>query len=269
MNRLSGVLLAEFLGTLLLVLLGDGVVASVVLLGKEGGWMVITTGWALAVTLAVYVSGRVSGGHINPAFTLAQAVRGEFPWRLVGPYWAAQMAGGFVGAAVVYLAYFEAFRAFEVAQHITRGQMEDGRLAGPAAGGAAIFATFPASSNLALNVFSEFLGTLVLVLAIAALTDTRNQPPGANLTPALVGVVVWSIGLSLGGLTGYAINPARDFGPRLASALFGWGTAVFRSHDFYFLVPLLAPLAGGVAGGLLYDVAIRRFLPGSSEGSAI
>jgi glycerol uptake facilitator protein len=269
MNRLGAVLLAEFLGTLLLVLLGDGVVGSVVLLGKGGDWIVITTGWALAVTLAVYVTGKVSGGHINPAVTLALAVRGDFPWRRVLPYWGAQIAGAFAGAALVYLDYFEAFGAFEKSNQIVRGFLLEGSLGDPAAGGAGVFATYPRFPNLWLNLFSEFLGTLVLVLAVFALTDPRNQPPGGNLTPLLVGVVVWSIGLSLGGLTGYAINPARDFGPRLASALFGWGMSVFQSHGYYFWVPLVAPLAGGVTGGLIYDRAIRPFLPpGADKGLA-
>src|SRR5262249_50776699 len=134
--------------------------------------------------------------------------------------------------------------------------------------GAGVFATYPAFDNLGLNLFIEFLGTMVLVLAVFALTDPRNQPPGANLTPLLVGIVVWSIGLSLGGLTGYAINPARDFGPRVASSLCGWGRAVFESHDWYFWVPVLAPLAGGAAGAWLYDHAIRRHLPASPSGAA-
>jgi glycerol uptake facilitator protein len=261
MNRLGAALLAEFLGTLLLVLLGDGVVGSVVLLGKGGDWIVITTGWALAVTLAVYVSGKASGGHINPALTLALAVRGDFPWQRVLPYWIAQVAGAFAGAVLVYVDYFEAFQAFEKTNQIVRGFLEAGSLADPAAGGAGVFATYPRFANLWLNLFSEFLGTLVLVLAVFALTDPRNQTPGSNLTPLLVGVVVWSIGLSLGGLTGYAINPARDFGPRLASAFFGWGMGVFQSHGYYFWVPVAAPLAGGVAGGMIYDQTIRRFLP--------
>jgi glycerol uptake facilitator protein len=265
MNHLRPALLAEFLGTLLLVLLGDGVVASVVLLDKGGGWIVITTGWALAVTLAVYVTGKVSGGHINPAVTLALAVRGVFPWRRVLPYWSAQIAGAFLGAGLVYLDYYEAFQAFESKNEIVRGAQQDGNLAGPAAGGAGVFATYPAFGNLGLNLFSEFLGTLVLVLAVFALTDPRNQPPGANLTPLLVGGVVWSIGLSLGGLTGYAINPARDFGPRLGSALFGWGSGVFESQGGYFWVPLVAPLTGGIAGALLYEGAIGRFLSTGSE----
>jgi MIP family channel proteins len=246
---------------MILVILGDGVVGSALLLDKGGTWVVITTGWGLAVTMAVYVSGKVSGGHINPAVTLALAARRQFPWNRVGPYVAAQVAGAFVGAAIVYVDYFEAFRAFETANSITRGGMIDGKLAGPADGGAGIFATYPAFDNLPLNLFSEFLGTAVLLLAVSALTDPRNQSPGSNLTPLLIGFAVWSIGLSLGGLTGYAINPARDFGPRLASAVFGWGPAVFQSHGGYFWVPIIGPLAGGVVGATIYDLAIRRFLP--------
>ena len=261
MKSLQAAIVAEFLGTMILIILGDGVVGSAVLLNKEGGWMVITTGWALAVTIGVFVSGKVSGGHLNPAVTLALAVRRGFPWDRVGPYCLAQIAGAFVGAAIVYVDYFEAFRAFESAQGITRGAMIGGKLDGPAAGGAGVFATYPAFDNLALNGFSEFLGTMVLVMAVFALTDPNNQPPGSNLTPLLVGFVVWSVGLSLGGLTGYAINPARDFGPRLASAFFGWGAAVFQSHGGYFWVPIVAPLAGGVVGGSVYDWAIRRHLP--------
>jgi glycerol uptake facilitator protein len=260
MNRLSGALLAEFLGTLLLILLGDGVVGSAILLEKGGTWMVITTGWALAVTVGVYVSARVSGGHLNPAVTLAFAVRGDFPWRRVLPYCLAQLAGAFAGAVLVYLDYSEAFLKFEETHGITRGQLVQGQLYGGAAGGAGVFATYPAFDNLPANLLSEFLGTAVLLLAVAALIDPRNSPPGANLTPLLIGFVVWSIGLSLGGLTGYAINPARDLGPRVASALLGWGPAVFRSHNYYFWVPIVAPLVGGVAGVLLYDRAIRPFL---------
>jgi MIP family channel proteins len=261
MNTLAAALVAEFLGTMILIILGDGVVGQAMLVNKESGWIVITTGWALAVTIGVYVSGKVSGGHLNPAVTVALAVRRDFPWSRVGPYVAAQVAGAFVGAAIVYADYFEAFREFETTNSIARGAMIDGKLTGPAAGGAGVFATYPAFDNLTLNLFSEFLGTAMLLLAVSALTDPRNQSPGSNLTPLLIGVVVWSIGLSLGGLTGYAINPARDFGPRLASAVFGWGSAVFESHGSYFWVPIVGPLAGGIAGALIYDVAIRRCLP--------
>ena len=267
MPSLRSALIGEFLGTALLILLGDGVVASVVLLNKQADWIVITTGWALAVTLAIYVSGRLSGGHLNPAVTLALVARGEVPWSRLLPYWGAQMAGAFVGALVVYADYSAAFAAFEQLHEIHRGALVDGNLAGPHAGGAGVFATYPAFDGLMGNVLSEFLGTAVLLFGVGAVTDRRNASPGANLEPVLIGCIIWAIGLSLGGLTGYAINPARDFGPRLASALMGWGTGVFRSHGGYFLVPLLAPLAGGVCGTLLYDLAIHRRLPPPGEPS--
>jgi glycerol uptake facilitator protein len=264
---LRAVLIGEFLGTALLVLLGDGVVASVVLLKKEADWIVITTGWGLAVTLALYVSGRLSGGHLNPAVTIALAVRGEVPWSRLLPYWGAQIAGAFVAALLVYADYASAFTAFEGLNGIHRGALLDGKLAGPGAGGAGIFATYPAFDGLLGNVFSEFLGTAVLLFGARAIGDRHNASPGANLEPVLIGSIVWVIGLSLGGLTGYAINPARDFGPRLASALLGWGPAVFQSHGGYFLVPLLAPLAGGTCGALLYDLAIHPLLPPREEPS--
>jgi len=248
-------LLGEFLGTALLILLGDGVVASVILLNKQADWIVITTGWGLAVTLGVYLSGKLSGGHLNPAVTLALARRGEFPAGRILPYWGAQIAGAFVGAILVYVDYLDAFLDFEATQGIVRGALADGKLAGKAAGGAGIFATFPAYDNVWRNVFSEFLGTAVLLACVRAIGDKRNARPTSGIAPVLVGLTVWSIGLSLGGLTGYAINPARDFGPRLAAFVLGWRT-VFQSHNAYFLVPLLAPLAGGVFGAWLYDRAI-------------
>jgi glycerol uptake facilitator protein len=263
---LGQALTGEFLGTALLILLGDGVVASVVLLDKQANWIVITAGWALAVTLGIYVSGRLSGGHLNPAVTLALAARGEFPRARIAPYWAAQFAGAFVAALVLYYDYADAFAAFESTHGIVRrGAMMDGKLSGPAAGGAGVFATYPAFDNPTRNLFSEFLGTAVLLLAVRALTDPRNTAPGRAQAPLLLGLVVGSIGLSLGGLTGYAINPARDLGPRLASALLGWGPAVFLSHGWYFWIPIVGPLAGGICGALLYDLAISRHLPATQE----
>ena len=252
-------ILGEFLGTVLLIVLGDGVVASVLLLDKQANWIVITTGWGLAVTLGIYVSGRLSGGHLNPAVTLALASRGEFPVNRVMPYWLAQIAGAFVGAMLVYVDYADAFHAFEQTEHIVRGTLVAGKLAGKAAGGAGVFVTFPEFDTVWRNVFSEFLGTAVLLLCVRAIGDCRNARPAPGIAPVLVGLTVWSIGLSLGGLTGYAINPARDFGPRLAAWCLGWGT-IFQSHNGYFLVPLLAPLAGGVFGIWLYDLAIAQHL---------
>ncbi len=183
------------------------------------------------------------------------------------PYWGAQLAGAFVGALLVYVDYAEAFQAFERNEHVIRGAMADGKLDGPAAGGAGVFATYPAFDTPWRNLLSEFLGTTVLLLGVRALTDRRNAAPGGYLEPMALGSLVWAIGLSLGGLTGYAINPARDLGPRLASALLGWGTAVFQSHGGYFWIPIVAPLAGGLAGIFLYDFAIHRNLPPEGEPS--
>ena len=259
--------LGEFLGTAMLIVLGDGVVAADVLLNKASDKMMVTTAWGLAVALSVYVCGRLSGGHVNPAVTLALAARGEFPRGRVLPYWLAQLAGAFVGAWIVYVDYSDAFLAFERDEHLVRGAMEGGKLVGTAAGGAGVFATYPAFDSVWRNLVSEFLGTAILLLGVRALTDRRNAGPGGYLEPMALGALVWAIGLSLGGLTGYAINPARDLGPRLASAVLGWGPAVFRSHGSYFWIPIVAPLAGGLAGTFLYDLAIHRHLPPKGDPS--
>ncbi len=258
---LFAALIGEFLGTALLIVLGDGVVAHVFLQKGQPDDMMITTGWGLAVALAVYVCGRLSGGHINPAVTLALAWRGDFPLSRVAAYWGAQLAGAFLGALIVYAAYADAFHAFELNSHLMRGAMADGKLVGPAAGGAGIFATYPAFDTTWRNFLVEFLGTAVLLLGVRALTDRRNAAPGGYVEPLALGGLVFAIGLSLGGLTGYAINPARDLGPRIASALLGWGPSVFQSHGGYFWIPLVAPLAGGLAGSILYDLAIHWNLP--------
>jgi len=267
---LKSILFGEFLGTLVLILLGDGVVAAVQLQFQDApaNWIVITTGWALAVTLGVYVSGRLSGGHLNPAVTLALASRGEVAWAHVLPYCLAQFAGAFCGALLVYADYASAFSAFEAANQLVRGTMSEGKLLGPAAGGAGVFATYPAFDRIWGNVLSEFLGTCMLLVGVRAVTDRKNASPGMNLEPVLVGLVVWAIGLSLGGLTGYAINPARDFGPRLASMVLGWGPSVFQSHQSYFWIPLLVPVLGGVVGIWVYDVMIHGNLPSVEDPKA-
>ena len=258
---LGAALGGEFLGTAFLIVVGGGVVASEVLLGQPPNKLAINPAWGLAVALAVYLSGRLSGGHLNPAVTLALAARGDFRRGRVAPYWAAQVAGAFAGAVIIYTDYAEAFRAFEAREGLTRGAMAAGKLVGPAAGGAGIFATYPAFDVAWRNVFSEFLGTMVLLMGVRALTDRRNAAPGGYVEPLALGALVWAIGLSLGSLTGYAINPARDLGPRLATAVLGWGPAVFQSHGGYWWIPIVAPLAGGLAGSVLYDVAIHRQLP--------
>jgi glycerol uptake facilitator protein len=197
---------AELIGTAFLVLLGDGVVANVVLArtkGNNGGWMVITTGWALAVTVGVYLSNAVSGAHLNPAVTIAAAATGAFPWQKVGSYIAAQMIGAFLGAVVVWLTYLP---------HWAETPEPGAKLA--------VFATGPAIRNPIANLITEIVGTFALVFGLAFILSPLNLTVGTGfdkaIQPALVGVLVWAIGLSLGGPTGYAINPARDHGPRNA-----------------------------------------------------
>jgi glycerol uptake facilitator protein len=241
-------LLAEALGTMILVLLGDGVVANVVLertKGQGSGWIVITTGWGVAVTIAVYAVGRISGAHLNPAVTIALATVGSFPWAQVPGYLAAQMLGAFLGAVLVWLAYLPHW-----------GETTD---AGAKLG---VFCTGPAIRHGVGNVVSEIIGTAVLlfgILAIAANAQALARPGqldlsvvfSSGLQPLLVGILVLGIGLSLGGPTGYAINPARDLGPRLAHALLpipGKGS----SDLAYSWIPVVAPIVGGIAGAGLY-----------------
>ena len=258
---LGAALTGEFVGTTLLIVLGCGAVASDVLMGKPADRMAVTTAWGLAVAMGVFVSGRLGGGHLNPAVTLALAAIGPFPRSRVLPYWLAQMAGAFLGALIVYADYAEAFRSFEAREHLTRGAMVAGKLAGEAAGGAGVFANYPAFDVTWRNVLSEFLATAVLLIGVRALTDPKNAAPGGYVEPLALGGLVWVIGLALGGPTGYAINPARDLGPRIASAVLGWGSGVFESHGWYFWVPIVGPLAGGLAGAYLYEFAIHRLLP--------
>jgi len=240
--------LAEAIGTMMLVLLGDGVVANVVLSrtkGQNSGWIVITMGWGVAVALAVYAVGRVSGAHLNPAVTIALAAIGSFTWAQVPGYIAAQLLGAFAGAVLVWLAYLPHW-----------GETND------AAAKLGVFCTGPAIRHGVGNVVSEVIGTAVLlfgILAIAADAQSLAKPGqidlsvvfSSGLQPMLVGVLVFGIGLSLGGPTGYAINPARDLGPRLAHALLpipGKGP----SDLGYSWIPVIAPIAGGLAGAGLY-----------------
>jgi glycerol uptake facilitator protein len=240
--------LAEAIGTMVLVLLGDGVVANVVLArtkGHNSGWIVITVGWGVAVASAVYAVGRISGAHLNPAVTIALATIGSFPWQQVPGYIAAQILGAIGGAVLVWLAYLPHWRVTE-----DRG----GKLG--------VFCTAPAIRSTGANFVCEVIGTMALVfgiLAIAANAQTLSKPGDVDLSfvfsrglqPLLVGVLVLGIGLSLGGPTGYAINPARDLGPRIAHAILpipdkgpsDWG---------YAWIPVVAPIVGGIVGAGMY-----------------
>jgi len=263
---------AEFLGTLVLIAFGTGVVAMTVAalnqsgrgsaqFAASGDWLLITFGWAVAVTLAAYVAGGVSGAHLNPALTVALALRRGFPWPKVLPYALAQTAGAFVGAALVYANYADAIRSYEQSQGIVRGAAESVATAG-------IFMTGPAPyyHGALLGPFvDQVLGTALLVLGVFALTDDRNQPPKGNLAPLVVGLLVAAIGMSFGANAGYAINPARDLGPRLLAALAGWGTVAFPGAGGYWWVPIAGPLVGAVIGAVVYDLCIGRVLVARGE----
>jgi glycerol uptake facilitator protein len=248
-------LIAEFLGTFVLIVFGTGVVAMVVLFPSghpgetiHGGYTNITLGWGLAVTMGIYIAGSVSGAHLNPAVTVAFAVFRGFPWSKVLPYSLAQIAGAFAAAALVYWNYLPAF-------HQVDPQLE--RTAG-------IFTTFPAFPTLPQAGFlDQVIGTSLLLLLVFAITDEFNTPPGANLTPLMIGLVVVAIGMSFGGMHGYPINPARDLGPRLFTVVAGFRNNGLTDGVRVWWIPVVAPLVGGIVGGALYDFCIRRFLRAS------
>jgi glycerol uptake facilitator protein len=249
---LAGELMAEFLGTMVLLTFGNGVVAMTMLFGNgipgevvKGGYTNITVAWGLAVTMGIYLAGRISGAHLNPAVTLALAVFRGFSWARVLPYMIAQTAGAFLGSALVFWNYRLAFLKFDPTLERTAG----------------IFTTFPAfPQELSAGLLDQVIGTALLLLMIFAIVDERNQPP-AILQPLLIGLVVVVIGMSFGGMHGYAINPARDFGPRLFTALAGFRNNGLTDGSMVFWVPIVGPLIGGVIGAAVYDFGIRRFLP--------
>ncbi len=227
---------AEFFGTLLLILLGDGVVAAIVLKktkSENAGWLTIVLGWGLAVTLAIYAVGNISGAHLNPAVTLALAFNGTFPSDQVIGYVIAQFAGAFVGAILVWLHYLPHWK--ETMEADTKR---------------AVFCTAPAIRNIVSNLISEIIATAILVLGILFI--------GANeftqgLNPIVIGLLIVSIGLSLGGTTGFAINPARDLGPRIAHFILpihGKG----NSDWSYAWIPVVGPIAGGLLGAYVYNL---------------
>jgi glycerol uptake facilitator protein len=256
---LTAELLAEFLGTFVLILFGIGVVAMVVLFPTKnpgeiihGGFTNITLGWGLAVTMGIYVAGKISGAHLNPAVTLAFAVFRDFPWRKVVPYSIAQTAGALAAAALVYWNYLPAFRQVDPQLDHTAG----------------IFTTFPAfPAVIPAGFLDQMIGTGLLVLMIFAITDEFNMPPGSNLAPLMIGLVVVAVGMSFGGMHGYAINPARDFGPRLFTVFAGFQNNGLSDGARVWWVPVVAPLLGGLLGAAIYDFGIRRFLKPSQNQS--
>jgi MIP family channel proteins len=249
--------LAEFLGTFVLILFGAGVVAqNIVSKGSAGSYLAINLSWGLGVVMGCYVSAGVSGAHLNPAVTLAAAVHRGFPWRKVLPYMAAQVVGAFVAAAVVYLTYREGLTAFDGGVRQVLGPQ----------GTAGIFATYPQPylTTFPGGFIDQIVGTAILIMVILGITDQRNSPAPAGLAPFIVGLLVMGLGMAFGVNCGYAINPARDFGPRLFSAMAGWGGEVFRAGNYWWWVPVVAPLLGGVLGGWIYDLFVGRRFPASN-----
>jgi glycerol uptake facilitator protein len=275
---LPGELAAEFLGTFVLIAFGTGAVAMAVaalnqsgrgteIFQASGDWLLIAWGWGLAVTLGVYVAGGVTGAHLNPAVTLANALRRGFPWSKVPAYMAAQLAGAFVGAFLVYTVYHDAISSYEAAHHIVRGTADSTTTF-------SIFATFPAPyfENWWGPFLDQVVGTGLLVAAIFALTDARNQPPMGNIAPFVVGLVVVAVGISFGANAGYAINPARDLGPRLMTWIEGYKSIAipgdYGNVNGYMWIPIVGPLVGGAIGAVVYDLLIRDVLIARGEPEA-
>ncbi|MBL1083131.1 aquaporin family protein [Streptomyces actinomycinicus] len=272
---LLGECLAEFLGTLVLIAFGCGVVAMAVaalpgsgraatpttIFLAAGDWLLITFGWAFAVVFGVYVAGGVSGAHLNPAVTLAMALRRGFSWTKVLPYMFSQVVGALTGAALVYLVYHQAINAYD---KVAVGPKVNGHTNATFS----IFATFPAPyyhGGIWGPLIDQIVGTAFLLMLIAAVIDLRNQAVKANLGPLVIGFVVAAIGMSYGANAGYAINPARDFGPRLFTYAAGWDGLAFPgsvagSFSDYWWIPIVGPLVGGVIGILVYDLFIGDVL---------
>lgn len=268
-----GEMLAEFFGTFVLILFGDGVVGLVVagmygsgradeIFASGGDWMIIGWGWGLAVAFGVYVAGGVSGAHINPAVTLGHAFKGLVSWGKVIPYWIAQTVGAFMGAVVVYIEYYQSIDMFNADHGVTRA----------GEGGIdtfSIFATFPAEAaggHWFVPFFDQVVGTFLLVFLIYALLDSRNSFAHLKgMFAFMVGLIVVAVGISFGTDAGYAINPARDFGPRLFAWFAGWGPNAFPGPGFYWWIPIVGPLVGGTIAPFAYKWIIEKTLKAREE----
>ncbi|KAI0357465.1 aquaporin [Trametes cingulata] len=242
---------AEFIGVMILIIFGAGVDCQVVLGGNtkvasaaKGDYLSINFGWAVGTALGVWVSGGISGGHINPAVTIALATFRDFPWRKVPGYIFAQVMGGLCGAGIIYANYIHAIDLVEGGRHIRT-----------VPGTAGLFSTYALDYMTSVSCFfDEFLGTAVLLIVVCAINDARNGPPPSGLAPLVLFIMILGIGASLGMQTGYAINPARDLGPRILTAMVGYGADVFTFRSHYWLwCPVIAPIVGALAGVLVYD----------------
>ncbi|MBV6817828.1 propanediol diffusion facilitator PduF [Rahnella sp. PD12R] len=251
--------LAEFLGTGLFLFFGISCLAAVKVAGASFGLWEICIVWGLGISLAVYLTAGISGAHLNPAITIALWLFASFPGRKVVPYIIAQVAGAFGGALLTYLLYHNLFTEFESAHQMVRGSVESLQLA-------SIFSTYPAAAiSVWQAAFVEIVITSILMGLIMALTDDGNGVPRGPLGPLLIGILVAVIGASTGPLTGFAMNPARDFGPKLFTFFAGWGEmSMTGGRDIpYFLVPVIAPVIGACLGAAVYRFCISKNLPGN------
>ncbi|HEY7866430.1 MAG TPA: MIP/aquaporin family protein [Psychromonas sp.] len=263
-HTLLGQCIAEFIGTGLLIFFGVGCVAALVLTGASFGQWEISIMWGMGVAIAIYCTAGVSGAHINPAVTIALAAFHGFEKRKVLPYIISQMAGAFCSAALIYALYSNLFTDYEIAHGFLRNSEAALSTAG-------IFSTYPHPSLSILGAFSvEFVITAVLMFAILALNDESNGTPRGAMTPILIGILIAVIGGSLGPLTGFAMNPARDFGPKLFAYFAGWEFALSGAKEIpYFIVPILGPVFGACFGGWAYPKLIAQYLPNAGHDSTI
>ncbi|RKP37563.1 aquaporin-like protein [Dimargaris cristalligena] len=238
--------LAEFFGTAVLVFLGDAAGATVTLwpdAAFSSPWLIVCFGWGLALTIALFISGGISGGHLNPAVTFTAGCLRGFPWRKVPGYIACQLVGAFVGAGFVFALFHSSIHHFDGGIRQTTGPFAT----------AGIFATYPKPwITVGTGFLAEAICTAVLLFGIYAITDERNMP-GTRYAPIAIGLVITAIGICLGFQTGFAVNPARDLGPRAFTSAAGYGSEPWIAHDRWAWVPCVAPFVGGLIGGFLYD----------------
>ncbi|XP_066509851.1 aquaporin-3-like [Hoplias malabaricus] len=248
-NKLLRQGLAECLGTFILVMFGCGSVAQSTLSGgSHGSFLAVNLAFGFAATLGILVCGQVSGGHLNPAVTFALCILGREKWRKLPVYFLFQTLGSFLGAGVIFGMYFDALRTNE----IESGDLPIG-----------IFATYPGKHlSTANGFFDQLIGTAALIICVLAIVDPYNNPIPQGLEAFTVGFTVMVIGLSMGFNSGYAVNPARDFGPRLFTSIAGWGSRVFTNGNYWFLVPIFAPFVGTIVGVLIYQFMVGWHVEG-------
>ncbi|KAG9266114.1 aquaporin-3 [Astyanax mexicanus] len=259
-NLLVRQALAECLGTLILVMFGCGAVAQLVLSeGSHGMFLTVNFAFGFAAMLGILVCGQVSGGHLNPAVTFSLCILGREPWKKFPVYFLFQTLGAFLGSGIIFGMYFDALWEFRKGSLIVVGENAT----------AGIFATYPSTHLSLINgFFDQMIGTAALIVCILAIVDPYNNPIPRGLEAFTVGFVVLVIGLSMGFNSGYAVNPARDLGPRIFTALAGWGSEVFTAGDYWFFVPIFAPFFGSMVGVLVYQLMVGFHVEGEARDKA-